>query len=58
MSQGLFGPFVPHSNDDGQSWADRSFRRTKEEADSKETFGVEARSSQHQNRAPYNPVRY
>jgi hypothetical protein len=35
MAKRLFGTFVPHRNDDRQSWTDGSFCDSKEESDGK-----------------------
>jgi hypothetical protein len=52
MSQWLLGAFVPHGNDDCQSWANSRFCDSKEESDRKQPLGIKAGGGQHEDCAP------
>lgn len=57
MPQWLFGPFIPHSYNDGQSRTDGGLSSTKEKANGEEAFGIEACRGKHKNRTPYKTAR-
>lgn len=55
VSQGLLRALVPHGDDYGQPWPDRTLSRAEEETIREEASSIEAQCGQHQDGTPNEP---